>query len=618
MTTARTATLLTVFFAFLCVIQVSLIAKTLDETRSQISSRSTGAINSLTQIDRNLDELNDALITPLITTANADSPEHNVNSVYEYQEKFEILWASLTVLNLRTPGTLEPMPEAAALLTETQQYLDHYDPMVSGTEPLSATQQVQMYRDTQALSDKFHDLAHQYFLVLSRFSDELKDRTRRLYQTFLGFALMVLACGSVSLYSLFKANSRSEQLIEKSNITQARLTQVVDELRSGKLENKAKDSFLAAASHDLRQPLHALGMFLGALEKHVQPSGHAIMAKAQESSAALTRLLSSLLDLSRLDAGTVKVQKRTFNIGKLLTTLENEFQPTAALRNMTLYIEKTEHMVYSDRILIDRVLRNLIENALTHSHGSTLTIRTSVNVGKLYIAITDNGIGIPCDMQEDIFSEYFQIGNPERDRSKGLGIGLAIVKRLSEMLELDLHLYANRSDGCTFTFKIPVSAAVEQTQDTHDWPTALPHSERRILVGVIEDEQGVRDGMEVMLDSRGYDSVTAGSADALLTALQQRNQIPDVLISDYRLRRGHRGDHAIKTVVDAIGYNVPSVIITGDTSPQRVKELAGSGYKLMHKPVEPRELITVIDQLAEISVTGDQWNDIEPVSNQHR
>ncbi|MEM7257000.1 MAG: ATP-binding protein [Pseudomonadota bacterium] len=611
MTTARTATLLTVFFAFLCVLQVSLIAQTLDRTRSELSSRSTGAINSLTQIDRNLDQLNDTLLVTLISPDNTDN-----NQTYAYQDMFEIFWASVTVLNLRTPGTLEPMPAAQSLLAETQLYLDSYDPLVFGDAPLNASQRTQMYRDTLALSDKFHDLSHDYFLALSVFSDELKDRTKRLYQTFLGFALMVLACGTVSLLSLFKANRKSEQLVEQSNITQARLTQVVDELRSGKLENKAKDSFLAAASHDLRQPLHALGMFLGALEKHVQPSGHAIMAKAQESSSALTRLLSSLLDLSRLDAGAIKVQHRTFNIGKLINTLDSEFQPTATLRNITLKLDSTEHMVYSDRILIDRVLRNLIENALTHSHGTLLEVHTSVHVGKVRVTVTDNGIGIPNDMQDDIFSEYFQIGNPERDRSKGLGIGLAIVKRLSEMLELDLQLRSSDAKGCTFSFSLPLSEESLQTPDASSWPTVHTRNDRNILVAVIEDEQGVRDGMEVMLHSRGYSSVTADSADTLITLLQQHSQVPDVLISDYRLRRGHRGDSAIKTVVNALGREVPSVIITGDTSPQRVKELAGSGYKLMHKPVEPQELLSVIEQLAALSMARNEATVDDALQNQ--
>jgi signal transduction histidine kinase/CheY-like chemotaxis protein len=598
LTTARTATLLTVFFAFLCILQVSLIAQTLDKTRSQLSSKSTGAMNSLTQIDRSFDQFSYALVAHRLRSA-ADTTANNTAPAPAYRDKFEILWASVTVLNLRTPGTTEKMPAATELMDETQQYLNTYDPLVNGDQPLTDEQTSKLYSDTMVLAEKFHALTHDYFLALAKFSDELKGRTQRLYQTFIAFAIMVLTCGGVSLYSLFKANRKSEQMIAESNQTQARLSQVVDELRSGKLENKAKDSFLAAASHDLRQPLHALGLFLGALEKHVKPTGHAIMKNAQESSSALTRLLSSLLDLSRLDAGAVKVQHRRFNIGKLITTLEHEFQPTATLRGMTLDFDSRDQYIYSDRILIDRVLRNLIENSLTHSHGSKLELRTLPHEDYLALEVVDDGIGILKCNQDDIFSEYFQIGNPERDRSKGLGIGLAIVKRLSELLGLNLQLRSDTRAGCRFTLQVPLATTQSAQTTTVDLPASGSDHDREIVVGVIEDEKGVREGMQVMLNSKGYTALIADSAESLLKLVEQRRQMPDVLVSDYRLRHGTTGDHAIRVVAEKLHKHIPAVIITGDTSPKRVKELTRSGYKLMHKPVEPQDLLVMIDQLAE-------------------
>lgn len=577
--------------------QVSLIAVTLDKTRSQLSSSSTGAINSLTQIDRNLDRLLGALIAHRFAQTNAVEQAAKPQSMPAYRDGFEIFWASATVLNLRTPGSTMRMPAASELLEDTREYLNAWDPLVNGDEQLSREQTTQMYEETLVISERFHNVAHEYFLELSVFSDELKDRTQTLYLTFLGFAAMVLACGGVSLYSLFKANRKSEQLIERANITQTRLTQVVDELRSGKLESKAKDSFLAAASHDLRQPLHALGLFLGALEKHVQPTGHHIMKKAQESSSALTKLLSSLLDLSRLDAGAVRVQRRSFNVGKLITRLEHEFQPTAVQRGITLQFDKKNCHIFSDRILIDRVLRNLIENALTHSHGETIKLDMAIHSGNVSITVRDDGIGIPENKRDDIFSEYFQIGNPERDRSKGLGIGLAIVKRLSELLELDLRLISGKGTGCAFTINVPQSTANSVTSVAVE--NANPAATPNIVIGIIEDAQEVRDGMELMLDSKGYTTLIADSATSLLKVLKQTNQCPDVLVSDYRLRHGTTGDVAIKAVMDQLGRDIPSVIITGDTSPKRVKELTGSGHKLMHKPVEPQDLLSMIEGLAE-------------------
>ncbi len=595
MNTARTATLLTVFFAFLCVLQVSLIAQTLDKTRSQLSSRSTGAINSLTQIDRNLDQLMDSLVEHRLSLANNRQSDTTGN----YQTDFEVFWASVTVFNLRTPGGTERMPAATAVLEEAMQFLENNDELVNSKDLLSEADSESLYAETKLLSEKFHNVGHDYFLSLSVFSDELKNRTKKLYRTFLIFSLLVVACGSASLYSLFEANRKSIELIEQSKTTQARLTQVVDELRSGKLENKAKDSFLAAASHDLRQPLHALGLFLGALEKHIQPTGHAIMEKAQQSSSALNRLLSSLLDLSRLDAGAVKVSKRSVDIGKLIGTLEHEFQSTARLRDMTLKFDTSEQLVFTDRILIDRVLRNLIENALTHSRGKVLQVICTVDDKMLVVSVEDDGIGVPSSQQEDIFSEYFQIGNPERDRSKGLGIGLSIVKRLCDLLEIDLKFSSKSQSGTRFCLSIPRSTRPPRHSEVTVSNSSNEGKSQSVLIAVIEDEKGVREGMEVMLDSYGYRTVIADSADHLLRQLKGFRTPPDILMSDYRLRKGNTGDQAIESVKKSLNLDIPSVIITGDTSPNRVKELTDGGYRLLHKPVEPDDLLRVIHKLTE-------------------
>ncbi len=587
--------MLTVLFAFLCIIQVSLIAQTLDKTRSQLSSRSTGAINSLTQIDRNLDQLMDALVAHRLSGSDDGTPP----TAQAYRTQFEVFWASVTVFSLTAPGTVDEMPAAKKVRTNAMAFLTGNDEQINRNTPLAANESIDLYNETKTLSEQFHNLGHDYFIELSIFSDELKDRTNRLYNTFLLFALLVVTCGGISLYTLFKANRKSIELIEKSSVTQARLTQVVDELRSGKLENKAKDSFIAAASHDLRQPLHALGLFLGALENHIKPTGHAIMEKAQQSSSALNRLLSSLLDLSRLDAGAVNVALRDFDIGKLIGTLEHEFQSTAKARNMVLKFDTDEQLVHTDRILIDRVLRNLIENALTHSRGTVLSVICKLHNGALQITVEDDGIGVPANSQDDIFSEYFQIGNPERDRSKGLGIGLSIVRRLSELLDLDLQFSSRTNQGTRFSVSIPLATGLTKSPKPTDKVSLNNGTSRSILVAVIEDESGVREGMEVMLDNKGYRTVTADSATELLRQLKAFRNPPDVLISDYRLRQGLTGDQAIELVKTTLKLDIPSVIITGDTSPKRVKALTGGGYKLLHKPVEPASLLRVIQKLTE-------------------
>lgn len=578
----------------MCVIQISLIARTLDRTRTQLSNQSTGAINSLTQIDRNLDQFLHSIV---IYKNLHNSSVASAKSVENYRSDFDIFWGSASIFNLRTPGETTRLTGVDELLFEVKNFLQRNDKAINTDPRLSLPDADRIYAETHHISELFHELGHTYFIELSKFSDELKNSTKRIYWAFSFFALMLVCSGTISTHSLMRANKRSNELIKQSNKTQERLTQVVSELRSGKLESKAKDSFLAAASHDLRQPLHALGLFLGALEKHVQPAGRSIMEKAQQSSTALTRLLSSLLDLSRLDAGVVKVIEKDFVIANLITTLEQEFQVTAQACNMKLKFSSTQDIVRTDRILLDRVLRNLIENSLTHSKGSVLTLSCTKVNNKLVVKISDNGRGIPQNKQHDIFSEYYQIGNPERDRSKGLGIGLSIVKRLSELLDLQLAFESQQNAGCTFYLYIPQGTPLSVTK------TDLPKkhldnlSNKDTLIAFIEDELEIREGMEIMLSNQGYDIITADSASALITTMDNEQLIPDLLITDYRLRKNQTGTDAIKHVNDYLDNKIPAIIITGDTSPKRVKEATLSGFTLLHKPVEPIELIASINRL---------------------
>ena len=598
MNTARTATLLTIFFALMCVIQISLIARTLDKTRTQLSNRSTGAINTLTQIDRNLDQL----LNSLVVYKNVhDNPKLLDEAVAGYQSYFDIFWGWSTVFKLRDPGETTKLPGVDNVLVEVNTYLQSNDAIINAETPLSIKDTDRIYAETQHISERFHDLGHNYFIALSKYSDRLKNSTKRIYWAFSFFAFMLVCTGTISTYSLMKANRRSDELIKQSEKTQQRLTQVVSELRSGKLESKAKDSFLAAASHDLRQPLHALGLFLGALEKHVQPAGRSIMEKAQQSSTALTRLLSSLLDLSRLDAGVVKIAEKDFPLAPLIQTLEQEFQSTALECNMDLDFDDVSHIVKTDRLLLDRVLRNLIENALTHSKGSVLKLSCTKARGRLALQLSDDGRGIPQHEQNDIFSEYYQIGNPERDRSKGLGIGLSIVHRLSELLGFDLDFSSQKNSGCTFTLHLKPGAPITVVPETSTTNTDVI-SNKSTLIALIEDELEIREGMEIMLKNMGYDIITADSASALIETMQAQQLAPDLLISDYRLRQNQTGDIAIKQIVAYLGKKIPAIIVTGDTSPKRVKEATLSGFTLLHKPVEPPKLLASIEAM----LTADQ------------
>lgn len=598
MKTQTLATSLLFLLALTCIILITIIANTLDITHQQLNFRGTGPQNTLGQTDRNLDQFIDSLVAHKSALVDKKPTDETAEV---YRSRFDVLWGSLSIFKIHTPGTNQPMPEISQISKLTNAYLQNNEPYIYSDEPLSIEHTDEIYTQTRTISEHLHELEHNYYIQTSDTNRELKSKISKLLQAFWFFSFMFVCTGGIYTYSLVTANRRAARLLETSEKTQTELTIAIDELRSGKLESKAKDSFLAAASHDLRQPLHALGLFLGALEKHVRPQGRATMKMAQKSSTALTKLLSSLLDISRLDAGVVKVSKKNFPLRESITTLKQEFQATAADANMRLDFAKTQETVFTDRILLDRVLRNIIENALIHSKGSVLNLRSKRNGDQLVLQISDDGKGIPQTQHDDIFSEYYQIGNPERDRSKGLGIGLSIVKRLSQLLELDLNFNSTLNNGSTFTLHLPLAKTNTARTNADKAAMQIVPIGKSIMVAIIEDEEEIRQGMEIMLNDNGYMCISAESAEELLAALDSESLIPDILVTDYRLRENKTGVQAVHTIGAKLDQTLPAIIITGDTSPNRVKEATESGFTLLHKPVEPKELLTAIHNAWKIS-----------------
>ncbi|OED38701.1 hypothetical protein AB833_18610 [Chromatiales bacterium (ex Bugula neritina AB1)] len=593
---SRYLSLLLLLFAILSATQVALIVQQLDKTRVQLSNSSPGGLNFLLQTDSIFDDFQHALSMYIQNHGNHRENHHQIT---EYKNKFEMVWSAINIFSLKNPGKSAPLPRLRTLLAEANVFLIETDPLVSSEQPLAVNEARQIYDRARLLSGQVHEIGHLYFVLSSKLRDELNSRMDTLYRAFWFFSALLFSTASIATYLLFVANRRSRNLFEKSEQTQAQLSEVVNELRSGKLERKAKDSFIAAASHDLRQPLHALGLFLGSLEKHVLPAGHSTMQKAQQSATVLTNLFSSLLDLSRLDAGVIKVIEKSFQLAPLLQTLEQAFASTALENNMKLIITPGNATIHTDPVLLDRVLRNLIENALIHSNGTFIKVSSRQHKETIRITIEDNGKGIPNNEQHAIFSEYYQIGNPERDRSKGLGLGLSIVKRLSELLELPLELKSSVNRGCTYTLQVPIGipATNPQPADTEQ-PVELESScAKDAVIAVIDDEKDIRDGMEIMLGAQGYATITAESDRDLIELLNDADILPDILITDYRLRENTSGDQAIFNVRKATSTNIPAIIITGDTSPQRVLEASKSGFRLMHKPAAPADLLDAIEQL---------------------
>lgn len=362
--------------------------------------------------------------------------------------------------------------------------------------------------------------------------------------------------------------------------------------------NAAKTKFLAAASHDLRQPLHAIGLFLGALEGSVKtPAQQSIVEKIKSSSGALSDLLDSLLDISKLDAGVVQVVPGYFYVQNLFNVLEHEFEPYAEEKNLRLRFIKTRLCLYSDYAIVERILRNLITNAIRCTREGGVVVGCRRHKGQILLAVYDTGIGIHHSEMDEIFHEFHQLHNPERDRSKGLGLGLAIVKRMAQLLNAPVIAASVPGQGSMFGLVLP-SALPEEAIELDTEQTTSPVFFDGKWVLIVDDEREIRDSLTQLLQSWRCKVIAVASGKEAASELKRLKITPDIILADYRLRDTETGNEVIHSVQSfRTGRAIPAVIITGDTAPDRIKEANAGGYKILHKPVSPDELRGIMHQL---------------------
>lgn len=368
-----------------------------------------------------------------------------------------------------------------------------------------------------------------------------------------------------------------------------------DARRQAEQGNVAKSKFLAAASHDLRQPIHAQGLFLDVLSRtELTPHQRDLVACVGSASHASADMLNTLLDFSRIEAGVIEPQLRAFRLQPLLNKIEREFEPQADARGLTYRSRENTLVVLSDPALVELILRNLVSNAINYTMRGGLLVACRKQGDHAMLEVWDTGIGIEQTQQREVFREFHQLGNPERDRHKGLGLGLAIADGLARTLGHDLSLASTLHRGSVFRLALPIASAalpVEQASMEHGKPQVLG---ARALV--IDDDETVRTAMIHLLRDWGCECEAAESIEEAL-ALAARST-PDLVISDYRLREKRTGLEAITALRDLLGSDLPALLITGDTAPDRLREALASGIPLLHKPITPshlyRALVTIL------------------------
>ncbi len=361
--------------------------------------------------------------------------------------------------------------------------------------------------------------------------------------------------------------------------------------------NLAKSRFLAAASHDLRQPIHALALFTDILRERVagQPDALAVADRIGDSIAAMSGLFNALLDVSRLDAGVTPRRIVHFPVARVLRNAENVFTPLALERGLRFKVVHSAAVIESDPMLLDRIVQNLVANAVKYTRDGGVLVGCRRRSGRLSIEVLDTGPGIPESERENVFQEFFQLGNPGRDRGKGLGLGLAIVDRISRLLDHPIALRSAVGRGSCFAVSVPRgdrTLAAEATRVEGAGGASLDGT----CVVCIDDEAAVLDGMTALLELWGCRVLPARSGDEALERLAAAGVTPDLVISDYRLA-DENGIDVVKRLQTRLGGEVPALLVTGDTAPDRVKEANASGFALLYKPVQPARLRQLVHDL---------------------
>lgn len=358
--------------------------------------------------------------------------------------------------------------------------------------------------------------------------------------------------------------------------------------------NSAKSRFLAAASHDLRQPLQALSLLLSALSvRRLDRTGEQIVDDMKSALHVVEGLLNALLDISKLEARFFVPDRNNFHASAFLQNLRNQFKAQAEEKGIRIRLFPSDVVLYTDINLLGRIVQNFISNAIYHSNGDRILIGCRRSGKNRRIEVWDRGQGIAEEHLDKIFEEFFQLGNPARDLNRGLGLGLAIAKRVAKLLQLNLGVRSRPGRGSVFFVEVPTGE--EQASEKANSPARVAAGRLHdVRILVVDDDATVLKATQRLLDQWGYRTCCTASAIQALNLVRQGKHKFAVALLDYRLPENWNGVKLYSEIKAVLGYELPGILLTGDTSVDQLREVQESGLPILHKPVDTAELYRLI------------------------
>jgi len=377
---------------------------------------------------------------------------------------------------------------------------------------------------------------------------------------------------------------------------------IAERTRDLETANQGKSRFLAAASHDLRQPIHALSLLVAQMRSPGRSADrNEIVAQIEAGVAALGNLFDDLLDISKLEAGAVVAQLEDFAISAVLGAINAQFAPVAREKGLRLKVLPVNARVHSDPVLLQRVLSNFVSNAVRYTERGGVLVGCRRRGASLQIAVWDSGCGIPEDHREDIFREFVQLDSPDRDRGKGLGLGLAIVARLAPLLGSRVQLRSVPGRGSMFAISVPVAEAQDERKAVSSFPPYCEPTQgaplRGVFAVVVDDDEAARAALQGLLAGWGCLTLAARGGTDALAMLAQHDRAPELVICDYHLGSEENGIDVIRRIQAASECSMPAILVTADGSPEMLRIARYHQYPVLLKPVAPAKLRALLTQL---------------------